>query len=1413
MPLKRGWTFILGFLLSLLMLSAPVQQASAQTPGLIYKPATNGGAAVLDPNNDGYVSASPAGFSTNDETESEIPFRRFPLLGTEPLGDLNTGAAGGHTDLAPAPLYAYFNGKHLMFRFRLGGQSTASKGYSVLIDTDNRLQAAGTNPGFEFEVLLASNFSVQVIDHRTAPSQVIFNGNVDQYHQRAIALTRANNDPDYFYDFYVPITAFGNGITASTPLRFTGFTVTSAQSGLTGTVSDVGGLNFASYNFNSSRAWQDVISTFPPTTLNQIQAGAFGPVRSFCPAISAPIIAGATTVSGTTIEPAGTTIRVYSGSGTTPLGTTVTTSASWSVTVPAIAPNTVITATAQASGEAESVRDCNPVTVSGDCTRPVAPTITGLTSNQNGFTGTSNLPIGTPINIYQVTGGGSSSTLYLSGTVSSTTAPNFTVVFSTTGQQKVANGEYFAKAVVNGCESNRSNYFCVGLTASGAVSIAGPVVAGANTVSGNLSRTVTGNATIVVFADGLQVGTATIGSGVSAWTVTLAQGTNLRRGQVLTARGFEEGRCSSVSANETVVRVASAPTITGKYCGPTQTVIGTSTEAAGTNITVFATAAGSTTAEQVGTATVNAFGTWTDTLTQVVNPGSTLIARVANTADGILQSPASNAVTIEPISSNANLVVNGPILEGDNTITGTYPTEGAIIRVYIDGSQIMTQEPITVLGNGTWGVVGISPFETFAGARVTATVQTGTNCESLPSSAVVIQCLPPLQRDVRPATGAVCIGSMAAIQILRSERGIIYQLEGAAEGTTNFVRSGTSVVGTGGDIILTSAAVNQRTTFRVVATQVTGTTCSTVLTQTATINATPLPAQGSSVVSGPATVCANTRANISITNSNPRFSYQLRIGTTPVGGATIGRADGGTLTLQTDPIVTATTYNVFVTDTDTGCSNQFSPVVTISPSGASANQAVTVANTALCVGGSSSISVATENNANYSYQIFEQVGTNPRTAVGAAFTGTGAVVQRPLGPFSTAGARRYIVEVSNSASGAACPVVTLASQPTINVSNNATISVAGPAQILCEESTAMLMGNTPENGTGQWTLVTAETTDPSPNVVIAQPSNPNTQVSGLRQGYTYVFRWRITVTCGTTVNESSSITTVKINCPSRYEVAPARFLDEYQNGDILATPFDIDRGVIGAELVEGTTLPPGVLYSPSTGLITVGNRFGLVPGTYSFRVALTDATGNRTVVTVTLTFNGPTPDTEPLPVDLVFFKAFAEGGNIRLDWRTASELNNDRFLVQRSIDGYNFKTIGNVGGNGNSHRVIDYKFIDRNPQNGRNYYRLVQVDYDGTETKSPITSATISGITQKLKVYPNPTRAKVNILRTGVAAEDIRVVIQDIKGITVMERQLSALNGQDEIAVDMSSLPGGIYLLTIEGTSTDRQVIRVVKVD
>ena len=90
----------------------------------------------------------------------------------------------------------------------------------------------------------------------------------------------------------------------------------------------------------------------------------------------------------------------------------------------------------------------------------------------------------------------------------------------------------------------------------------------------------------------------------------------------------------------------------------------------------------------------------------------------------------------------------------------------------------------------------------------------------------------------------------------------------------------------------------------------------------------------------------------------------------------------------------------------------------------------------------------------------------------------------------------------------------------------------------------------------------------------------------------------------------------------------------------------------------------------------------------------------------------------PLPIELFHFGATALDDRVRVEWSTASERNNDLFIVERSADGERFLAIGTVPGAGNSAMMRNYIFDDATPLQGTSYYRLRQVDFDGTGSLS-----------------------------------------------------------------------------------------------
>lgn len=190
-------------------------------------------------------------------------------------------------------------------------------------------------------------------------------------------------------------------------------------------------------------------------------------------------------------------------------------------------------------------------------------------------------------------------------------------------------------------------------------------------------------------------------------------------------------------------------------------------------------------------------------------------------------------------------------------------------------------------------------------------------------------------------------------------------------------------------------------------------------------------------------------------------------------------------------------------------------------------------------------------------------------------------------------------------------------------------------------------------------------------------------------------------------------------------------------------------------------------------------------------------------------FNPMSPDV-PLPVELVSFKAEVEGEKVQLLWSTASELNNDFFIVERWIDGELFEPIGTVDGSGTTNELINYGFVDRSPVNGLSYYRLKQVDFDGTTAFSEIIQVDFySGLSDvTVLLYPNPASDffHVNIDATIENAE-VRIIDQLGRDMTAgIERE----EGVFKLATN--HLETGVYIVEVNlVTKIRRYRLQVIK--
>lgn len=160
-----------------------------------------------------------------------------------------------------------------------------------------------------------------------------------------------------------------------------------------------------------------------------------------------------------------------------------------------------------------------------------------------------------------------------------------------------------------------------------------------------------------------------------------------------------------------------------------------------------------------------------------------------------------------------------------------------------------------------------------------------------------------------------------------------------------------------------------------------------------------------------------------------------------------------------------------------------------------------------------------------------------------------------------------------------------------------------------------------------------------------------------------------------------------------------------------------------------------------------------------------------------------------LPVRLANFTATKLGEDrARLNWTTLSEDQNDGFAVERSINGRDFSRIGWVDAAGGAGGSTSYVFDDPAPASGLNYYRLRQLDLDGTATLSQVETLTFGEDTNEITVFPNPVTDRLYLR----AADEGAVEIIDAKGRRVAHRWVAA--GQ---AIDVSGLSPGTYWLRV----------------
>jgi hypothetical protein len=179
-----------------------------------------------------------------------------------------------------------------------------------------------------------------------------------------------------------------------------------------------------------------------------------------------------------------------------------------------------------------------------------------------------------------------------------------------------------------------------------------------------------------------------------------------------------------------------------------------------------------------------------------------------------------------------------------------------------------------------------------------------------------------------------------------------------------------------------------------------------------------------------------------------------------------------------------------------------------------------------------------------------------------------------------------------------------------------------------------------------------------------------------------------------------------------------------------------------------------------------------------------------------------------LPITLTYFNGELKGESVLLSWQTALELNNHFMAIEHSMNARDFQEIGRIDGQGNTEETKDYKLWHHHPLPGTNYYRLRQVDYDGTTTFYGLVAINFDGELARLSVYPTVAHDQINVNLQGVDPDRGQLSVVNTYGRIY---QATILESGDSQVIRITDLPAGQYYIFWEDDSGHRLTKRFIK--
>lgn len=182
---------------------------------------------------------------------------------------------------------------------------------------------------------------------------------------------------------------------------------------------------------------------------------------------------------------------------------------------------------------------------------------------------------------------------------------------------------------------------------------------------------------------------------------------------------------------------------------------------------------------------------------------------------------------------------------------------------------------------------------------------------------------------------------------------------------------------------------------------------------------------------------------------------------------------------------------------------------------------------------------------------------------------------------------------------------------------------------------------------------------------------------------------------------------------------------------------------------------------------------------------------------------------------LLSFEGERSGDQVKLNWLTVNEEDNEAFIIERSIDGENFVEIGHKPGAGNSFEVLSYSFYDENPEKGINFYRVRLINSMGGISYSNITPVKFVPNETAINVSnpsPNPFHKNFVISYSTTHSGPVNLKLASLHGDVIFESQSFAEKNQKEefFFEDKENIPPGVYFLTLT-QNDESKMVKLIK--